>query len=188
MAFVIEQEFDQVQYRYDREGDVLYVSFGPPVPAVTVAIEDWFLIRLTPGGLRICGFTFIGFKRLFAKIRPDLLKELPERVERLKKARFVLRYSDEADTLAIRFEQEQPAYYERFDEDIYLERALMGGDIIGLKLTHYTQGGAAAVERVVAAALDALFAPSGSSPGPADALTRAFLEHIDLPRLLAAAA
>ena len=188
MAFVIKQHFEQVQYHYDREGDVLYVSFGPPVPAVTMAVEDWFLIRLTVGIPRICGFTFVGFKRLFEKIRPDLIKELPERVERFKKAQFVAVYSDETDTLTLRFEEEQPAYYERFDEAIYLERALMGGDIIGFKLTHYTQSGVASMGRLITAALDALFAPADTPPGPADTLTRAFLEHIDLPKLLAAAA
>lgn len=189
MAFVIEQQFNEAQYHYDREGDVLYVSFGPPIPAVTIAVEDWFLIRLTPGvPPRICGFTFVGFKRLFQKIRPDLIKELPERVERLKKAQFVVAYSDETDTVTMRFEQEQPAYYERFDEDIYLERALLNGDIIGFKLTHYMQNGVVSMERLVESMLDALFAPAGSPPDPADALTRAFLEHINLPKLLAAAA
>ena|SRR5215831_265758 len=127
MAFVIKQHFEQAQYHDDREGDVLYVSCGPPFPAVTIAVEDWFLIRLTVGVARICGFTFVGFKRLFEKIRPDLIKALPERVERLKKAQFGAAYSDETDTLTVRFEQEQPAYNERFDEDIYLERALIGG-------------------------------------------------------------
>jgi uncharacterized protein YuzE len=188
MAFVIEQHFEQAQYHYDREGDVLYVSFGPPVPAVTMAVEDWFLIRLTLGVPRICGFTLVGFKRLFEKIRPDLIKELPDRVERLKRAQFVAAYSDETDTLTVRFEPEQPAYYERLDEDIYLERALMGGDIIGFKLTRYTQSGVASMERLVTAVLDALFAPVDSPPRPADSLARALLEHIDLPKLLAAAA
>jgi len=43
------------------------------------------------------------------------------------------------------------------------------------------------MERLVTAVLDALFAPVDSPPRPADSLTRAFLEHIDLPKLLAAA-
>lgn len=188
MAFVIEQQFDQVEYHYDREADVLYISFGPPAPAVSVVIEDWFIIRVTPGTPRLCGFTLAGFKRLFSKIRPDLIKDLPARVERLKKARFSFHYSDETDTATFRFEEDQPAYYERLDEDIYLERAMLGGDIIGFKLTHYTERGAASMERIVSAMLDALFAPAGTPPSPADALTRAFLEHLDLPKLLAAAA
>jgi uncharacterized protein YuzE len=188
MAFIIEQQFDDVQHHYDREGDVLYISFGPPMPAVSIPVEDWFLIRITPKTPRICGFTFIGFKRLFSKIRPDLIKELPARVERLKRAKFFAQYIDETDTFTIRFEEDQPAYYERLEDDIYTERALVSGDIIGFKLTHYTEHGAALMGKVVSAMLDALFAQEGTPPGPADALTRAFLEHLDLPKLLAAGA
>jgi uncharacterized protein YuzE len=188
MAFVIEQQFDDVQYHYDRQGDVLYISFGPPSPSVSLAVEDWFVIRVSPGTLRISGITIIGFRRLFSEIRPDLIKELPARVERLKKAHFTANYADKTDTLTVRFEDDQPAYYERFGDDVYVERALIGGDIIGFKLAHYTEHGATSMETVVSAMIDALFAPVGTSPGPADALTRAFLEHLDLPKLLAAAA
>jgi hypothetical protein len=39
MAFVIEQKLDEAQYHYDREGDVLSISFGPPLPAVSLTIE-----------------------------------------------------------------------------------------------------------------------------------------------------
>jgi uncharacterized protein YuzE len=188
MAFVIEQQFDEVEYHYDRDGDVLYISFGPPVPALSIPIEDWFIIRISAGAPRLCGFTLVGFKRVFAKIRPDLIKELPMRVERLKRARFAFRYSDDTDTATFRFEEDQPAYYERLDEDIYLERAVIGGEIIGFKLMHYTERGAASMERLASAMLDALFAPADIPSGPADALTRAFLEHLDLPKMLAAAA
>ncbi len=68
MAFVIEQQFDDVQFHYDREGDVLYISFGPPAPAVSLGVEDWFVIRLSPESPRLLGFTMIGFKRIAAKI------------------------------------------------------------------------------------------------------------------------
>lgn len=188
VAFVIEQQFDQVQYHYDRDGDVLYISFGPPVPALSIPIEDWFIIRVSAGVPRLCGFTFVGFKRVSAKIRPDLIQELPARVEHLKKARFTFRYSDDTDTATFRFEEDQPAYYERLDENIYLERAVIGGGITGFRLTHYTERGAASMEKLVSAMFDTLFAPAGTPPRPADALTRAFLEHLDLPKLLATAA
>lgn len=188
MAFVIEQQFADAQHHYDREGDVLYVSFGPPTSAVSLTVEDWFIIRMAPNTHKICGITIVGFKRLFSKMRPDLVKELPARVDRLRKAHFLARYVDETDTLTVRFEEDQPAYYERFGEDIYIERALMGGDIIGFKLTHYTERGAVSVQTLVSAMLDALFAPVGTPEGPADALTRAFLDHLDLPKILAVAA
>jgi hypothetical protein len=187
MAFVIEQQFDTIEHRYDRDGDVLYLSFGPPVPSVSLVVEDWLILRIAPGVPQICGVTIIGFKKIFSKIRPDLIEELPARIVALQKARFIARYSDETDTLTFRFEDEQPAYYERFDSDVYVERTIVDGRIIGLKITHYTERGEAALGKVLVALIDALFAPPGATC-PADALTRAFLEHLDLPRLLAIAA
>src|SRR5213594_1889135 len=184
MAFVVDQKFEQVEHHYDRDGDVLYLSFGPPVPAISLAVEDWLVVRITPVIPQICGMTMIGFKRLFAGIRPDLIEDLQARVDRLKKAHFVAQYIDETDTLAFRFEDEQPAYYERFEDDIFLERALVGGEIIGVKLTHYTERGSASIEKVLSAMLDALFAPPGTEGRAGDALTRAFLDHLDIPRLL----
>jgi len=185
MAFVIEQEFAAVEHSYDSEGDVLYLSFGPPVPAVSLVLEDWLILRLSPGvPTRFVGMTLIGFKKLFSNIRPDLLvEELPASVERLKRVRFVAHYSDESDTFTFRFENEEPAYYERFGENIYLERAILDNHILGLKITDYTPRGDASIREVLSAILDSLFAAPGTTY-PADALTRAFLEHLDISRFL----
>jgi hypothetical protein len=120
-------------------------------------------------------------------MRPDLLEELPARVARLQKAHFIARYSDDTDTLTFRFEEEQPAYYERFESNAYLETTIIDGRIIGLKITHYTERGEKALEKVLIAVIDPLFAPPGTT-SRADALTRALLEHLDLPRLLTIAA
>jgi len=188
MAFVIEQRFEDTQYGYDRETDVLYISFGPPRPAVALTVEDWLAIRITPSAPQICGLTIIGFKRIFSRVRPDLIEELLERIGRLEKARFHVDYSDETDTLTFRFEEEQPAYYERFSDNIYLERSLVGGEIVGFKITRYTEQGAAAMEKLLSSMIEALFAVPGTVSGPADALTRAFLEHLDIARLLSIAA
>jgi hypothetical protein len=188
MAFVVEQEFAETRHSYDREGDVLYLSFGPPVPAVSLVVEDWLVLRVSQSvPPKFVGMTLIGFKKLFSKVRPDLIEELPARVERLKTARLVVDYSDERDTCTFRFEADEPAYYERFGESIYLERAILDNRITGLKITDYTARGQAAIEEVLAAMLDGLFAlPSPNTP--ADALTRAFLEHFDLRHLLTLAA
>ena len=188
MAFVIEQRFENAEHEYDRDADVLYISFGPPRPAVALTVEDWLVIRITPSPPQICGLTMIGFKSIFSSIRPDLIHELPERVDRLRKARFLADYSDESDTLTFRFEEEQPAYYERFSGNIYLERSLVGTEIVGFKITRYTEQGESAVEKLLSSMIEALFAAPGTAPSQADALTRAFLEHIDIPRLLSAAA
>lgn len=188
MAFVIEQRLEDAQHEYDREADVLYVSFGPPRPSVALAVEDWLAIHITPSAPQICGLTIIGFKRIFSRIRPDLIENLPERVAGLRRARLRVHYSDETDTLTFRFEDEQPAYYERFGDNIYLERSLVGGRIVGFKITRYTEQGEAAIVEVLSAMIDALFAEPGTDRGPADALTRAFLEYLDIPGLLSLAA
>jgi hypothetical protein len=188
MAFVIEQEFDPMEHSYDREGDVLYLSFGPPMPAVSLVLEDWLVLRMSPSlPVRFLGMTIIGFRKLFSKVRPDLIEELPARVERLKKTRLVVDYSDTSDTCTFRFEGEEPAYYERFGENIYLERAILDNHITGLKITDYTERGQAAIKEVLTAVLDSLFAAPGTTT-IADGLTRAFLDHFDLPRLLVSAA
>ncbi|OFW19485.1 MAG: hypothetical protein A3H27_18350 [Acidobacteria bacterium RIFCSPLOWO2_02_FULL_59_13] len=188
MAFVIEQGFEDAQHEYDREGDVLYISFGPPRPAVALTVEDWLVIRISPSPPHFCGFTIIGFKKIFSCIRPDLIQELPERIDRLKKARLHVVYSDETDTLTYRFEEEQPSYYERFFDNIYLERSLVGSEIVGFKITRYTEQGESAMEKLLSSIVEALFAAPGTAPGPADALTRAFLEHLDIGKLLSVAA
>lgn len=188
MAFVVEQKFAETKHSCDREGDVLYLSFGPSVPAVSLVVEDWLVLRVSPSfPPKFVGTTLVGFKKLFSKVRLDLIEELPARVEHLKAARLVVEYSDERDTCTFRFEADEPAYYERFGQNIYLERAVLGRHITGLKITNYTARGQAAMEDVITAMLDSLF--SGPSPNsPMDALTRAFLEHFDLRHLLTLAA
>jgi hypothetical protein len=188
MAFVIEQEFAETEHSYDREGDVLYLSFGPPVPAVSLVVEDWLVLRVSPSfPPKFVGMTLVGFKKLFSKVRPDLIEELPARVEHLKAARLVVDYSDERDTCTFRFEAEEPAYYERFGQNIYLERAVVDSHITGLKITDYTARGQAAIEEVLTAMLDSLFSVTDPN-SPVDALTRAFLEHFNLRHLLTLAA
>ncbi len=123
MAFVIEQRFEDVQYEYDRDADALYVSFGPPRPAVALSVEDWLLIRVAPSPPQICGLTIVAFKQLFSRIRPDPIRELPERIDTLKQSRLLISYSDATDALTYRFEEEQPAYYERFADNVYRERS-----------------------------------------------------------------
>jgi hypothetical protein len=155
---------------------------------VTVAVEDWLAIQVTPSAEQLCGLTIIGFKRIFSQIRPDLIENLPERVDRLRRARFRVQYLDETDALTFRFEEEQPAYYERFGDHIYLERSVVGGNIIGFKITCCTEHGQRAMESLLSSMIEALFAAPGTAPSPADALTRAFLEHLNISALLSLAA
>jgi hypothetical protein len=75
---------------------------------VALSVEDWLLIR----------------------VAPSLIRELPERIDTLKQSRLLISYSDATDALTYRFEEEQPAYYERFADNVYLERSWSGTGII----------------------------------------------------------
>ena len=81
MAFPLVETFsiDDVQYSYDRTGDVLYISFGLPRPAVAVQVEDWLAIRLANTPPLFAGMTIVGFKRIFEQINRYIDAEPPER-------------------------------------------------------------------------------------------------------------
>ena len=52
-----------LNWDYDREADVLYVSVGPPVPALGVDIGDGLVLRYDEPHREIVGFTIIGLKQ-----------------------------------------------------------------------------------------------------------------------------
>ena len=108
MAFQLVQEFkfEKVDYSYDRRGDVLDISFGPPAPAIALQVEDWLAIqvRLNPPSLQ--GITIVGFKRIFEKINRYAEKELPQRMRKLASVRLSIAYDNESDTLVMRWEEE----------------------------------------------------------------------------------
>ncbi|MBI1941856.1 MAG: hypothetical protein HYS33_10160, partial [Acidobacteria bacterium] len=85
MAFEVVQEFnfEKLEYSYDRRGDVLEISFGPPVPAIALQVEDWLAIRMRAEPPYLQGMTVVGFKRLFEKINRYVEEELPQRMKRL---------------------------------------------------------------------------------------------------------
>ncbi len=107
MAYKLVQKFkfDKVDYSYDRRGDVLDISFGPPAPAIALQVEDWLAIqvRLDPPSLQ--GMTIVGFKKIFEKINRYAEKELPNRMKRLAKVEMSIAYDDESDTLVYRWEE-----------------------------------------------------------------------------------
>jgi hypothetical protein len=107
MAFKLVQEFkfEKVDYSYDRRGDVLDVSFGPPAPAIALQVEDWLAIqvRINPPALQ--GMTIVGFKKVFEKINRYAENELPKRMKRLARVEMSIAYDDESDTLIYRWEE-----------------------------------------------------------------------------------
>jgi hypothetical protein len=106
MAYKLAQvfKFEKVDYSYDRTGDVLDISFGPPAPAIALQVEDWLAIqvRITPASIQ--GMTIVGFKKIFEKINGYAEKELPKRMKRLAKVEMSIAYDDESDTLVYRWE------------------------------------------------------------------------------------
>jgi len=63
-----------VQFHYDREADVLYLSVGKPQRAKTIEIGEDFILRLHPRTGEVVGVTIIDFSRHFPQLKPVHLK------------------------------------------------------------------------------------------------------------------
>lgn len=189
MAFRIAQTFgfENVEYTYDRVGDVLYLSFGPPVAAVAIQVEDWLALRISlqPPPL-LAGMTIIGFKRIFEKIHRYIVEELPERVARLQTASLKLEYDDQTDTLIMRHEvrEDVPSIFEELAPNLYLEKSLPSKDVLGVKIVNFTTCGPAALENLFGAMVDTIFEPQPHSEN-AHLITNAVIRHIDWDQLAA---
>lgn len=57
-----------LQYVYDREADVMYLSVGPPQPAKTVERHPHFIVRLHPETGELVGLTVINFSVHFPSV------------------------------------------------------------------------------------------------------------------------
>ena len=65
---------------YDGVADVLYVSLGPPRPAVCMEPEEGVVLRLDPETNQVIGITIIGARRRLAEQpewRPAPLDDRP---------------------------------------------------------------------------------------------------------------
>jgi hypothetical protein len=56
-----------VQWDYDEEMDVLYISFGDPKPGIGDEVAEMVVLRTDPDTDQYVGITIIGFKEM-AKI------------------------------------------------------------------------------------------------------------------------
>ena len=63
----------EIQFHYDREADVLYLSVGRPQRAKTIEVGEDFILRLHPKTAEVIGMTIIDFSRHFPKLRPARL-------------------------------------------------------------------------------------------------------------------
>jgi len=58
----------EVSWEYDRDADVLYISFGKPQEAMTMDLGGGVLVRYLKNNKKIVGFTVVGMKEI---LRPS---------------------------------------------------------------------------------------------------------------------
>lgn len=64
----------EVQFHYDREADVLYLSAGKPQRAKTVEMGEDFVLRLHPKTAEVVGLTIVDFSKHFPQLDPTHVK------------------------------------------------------------------------------------------------------------------
>jgi hypothetical protein len=195
MAFKVVQTFDfeDVRYSYDRVGDVLYVSFGPPRPAVAVQLEDWFAIRLSQEPPFFVGMTIVGFKRISEKINRYVEEELAGRMERLARSTISIAHDDQTDTLIMCATDPldtRPtlSVFEPLAPNVYLQKSLPSKDVIGVKIFDYTRQGLTAIEAMIGRIVDTIFEPERTREENARLITNVLMQHVDWSKLAAIAA
>ena len=58
-------EYSNAQISYDKIGDVLYISFGKPRPAICDEVDQGDLIRIDPLTDEIVGITVLNYKKKY---------------------------------------------------------------------------------------------------------------------------
>ncbi len=74
-----------LNFAYDREADVLYLSVGRPQKARTVEIGRDFILRLNSKTDRVIGLTIVDFSKHFAAISKKVPSKGNINAERLLK-------------------------------------------------------------------------------------------------------
>ena len=57
----------RVNWDYDKEADTLYISFGKPVPALTLDLGNGVLARYLRDSDKLVGFTITSVKQIVGK-------------------------------------------------------------------------------------------------------------------------
>lgn len=86
-----------VRITYDPEGDILYVTFGPPAPSTGYQLSDQLLLRVHPDSRLATGLTVLNFSVHARSSAPIPLTELktgatPEEVVRILRSAPVNRF------------------------------------------------------------------------------------------------
>jgi len=66
----------ELKFKYDRDVDVLYCSFGDPRPAISVEVDDGVVLRLEPDTEEVIAFTIVDFFKRYAE-RPEETVSVP---------------------------------------------------------------------------------------------------------------
>jgi len=56
----------KLEYHYDKDADVMYLSIDKPQPAFTMKIAEDFILRLHPKSREVVGITIIDFSQHFS--------------------------------------------------------------------------------------------------------------------------
>jgi len=56
-----------IMFFYDKDNDILNISFGKPKVATSEEVNDDILVRIDPKSREILGFTIINFASVFLK-------------------------------------------------------------------------------------------------------------------------
>lgn len=206
MAFQVVQtfRFARAEYSYDRTGDVLYISFGPPAPAIAIQVEDWLALRIRLQPPLLVGMTVVGFKKIFEKVNRYIEQELPARIKTLTDVSLNMSYDDLTDTLMVRlaervfllerirklfgYSKPEASIFEPLLPNVYIEKRLPSKDAIGFKILEYTRCGPAAIEAFFGAIVDTIFEPDRCREENARLITNALIRPLDIDRLAALAA
>ena len=211
MAFNLVQKFafERVDYSYDRSGDVLDISFGPPAPGVALQVEDWLAVRMQVVPPHFQGMTIVGFRKIFEKINRYIEKELPKRMRKLAhtSVEMSFAYDDQSDALIVRWAEERsgwrglvarlfpkrspkPSIFETLSShpedalrNVYVEKTLPSKQIVGVKILEFTKVGPAAIEGILGAMIDTIFEPRAEHGENAYLITNTLIQNLDWTRL-----
>ena len=64
MEKLMMEKPEQVSWEYDKEADVLYISFGKPQPALSLDLGSGIVARYLEKSQKVVGFTIIGLKNV----------------------------------------------------------------------------------------------------------------------------
>jgi uncharacterized protein YuzE len=65
VKLTLKEPKEKATWEYDKEADVLYISFGKPKPALSFDLGSGVIVRYSDG--KIVDFTIVGLKKVLAK-------------------------------------------------------------------------------------------------------------------------